>query len=102
MEPEEGRSHTIHGPITLLAALFATMLEAHDARYIADHAFVRTIPIPTLGIRTTDFALSRDNSEALYASGRQAAEAFFQHWDFERYKAQYRQSMPLPRRKRVS
>jgi NTE family protein len=41
------------------------MMEAHDVRYIRDENFVRTIPIPTLGVKTTDFDLSREKSEAL-------------------------------------
>jgi NTE family protein len=101
VEPDAGKPHAITGPISLFGAMFATMLEAHDARYIEDKDFVRTIVIPTLGVRTTDFDLSRDMSTRLYESGRKAAEDFFQHWDFESYKAQYRQMPPLRRRQRV-
>jgi len=64
----------IRGPVSLLGALFSTMMEAHDARYIKDEHFVRTIPIPTLNVGTTEFDISREKSEALYRSGRQAAE----------------------------
>ena len=32
VEPEEGRPHKIYGPLTLFAALFSTLMEAHDAR----------------------------------------------------------------------
>ena len=101
VEPDAGKPHAITGPISLFGAMFATMLEAHDARYIEDKDFVRTIAIPTLGVRTTDFDLSRDMSARLYESGRKAAEDFFQHWDFESYKARYRQTPPLRRRQRV-
>ncbi len=75
----------IHGPISLLSALFSTMMEAHDARYIKDKNFARTIPIPTMGVGTTDFNLPKEKSEALYQSGRQAAEKFFDTWDYETY-----------------
>ena len=74
----------------MFAALFSTMIEAHDARYIEDHDFVRTIPIPTLGVRTTNFGLQPEQKEALYLSGTKAAQAFFKIWDFEKYKARYR------------
>lgn len=77
------------------------MMDAHDTRYIEDADFVRTIPIPTLGVRTTEFDLSRKKSDNLYESGRKAAEEFFQHWDFDKYKAKYRQTKPLKRRQRV-
>lgn len=101
VEPESDQPNTINGPITLFAALFSTMMDAHDARYIADANFARTIPIPTLGIRTTEFDISRKKSDNLYESGRKAAEEFFLRWDFEKYKAQYRQVKPVERRKRV-
>jgi len=100
--PNEGSPHAIHGPISLFAALFSTMMEAHDARYIDDHNFARTIPTPTLGVRTTDFDLSREMAEKLYQSGVKAAEEFFQKWDFETYKMKYRQAQPPARRAMVA
>jgi len=90
VEPEEGTPHRVRGPVSLLAALFSTMMEAHDARYIEDAQFVRTIPIPTLGVSTTEFDISRGKSEALYQSGREAAEKFFATWNFADYVDKYR------------
>ena len=96
VEPEQKREITNHvrGPISLLTALFSTMMEAHDARYIKDEQFARTIPIPTLGVGTTEFDISREKSEALYQSGREAAEIFFDTWDFPKYVAKYRREKP--------
>lgn len=85
VEPGAGRPRAIRGPITLFTALFATMMEAHDARYIEDAHFRRTIAVPTLGVGTVDFDLSRERAQALYESGRAAAAAFFDSWDFDRY-----------------
>ncbi len=76
VEPGEGRLHRVRGPISLLTSLFATMMEAHDARYIEDEQSVRTIPIPTLGAGTTEFDISQARSKALYQSGRWSAEKF--------------------------
>lgn len=90
VEPEEGTPNKIRGPISLLVALFSTMSEAHDARYIEDANFVRTIPIPTLGVGTTEFDISSERSKALYQSGRQAAEKFFATWNFAEYVDKYR------------
>lgn len=90
VEPEEGKPYNISGPLSLLYALFATMMEAHDARYIETANFVRTIPIPTMGVRSTDFDLSLAQREALYVSGKTAATEFFDRWDFEEYKRLYR------------
>jgi len=102
VEPDSGKPNRINGPITLFAALFNTMMDAHDARYIEDADFVRTIPIPTLGVRTTEFDLSRKRSDNLYESGRGAAEKFFDHWDFTSYKREYREKEAMGRRARVS
>lgn len=93
-EPEEGAPRRVRGPISLLAALFSTMMEAHDARYIKDEHFVRTIAIPTLDVKTTEFDLSPAKSETLYQSGRQAAEKFFATWDFTKYVNKYRKGKP--------
>ena len=86
VDPEEGRPHTIFGPVTMLSALFSTMMEAHDARYIKDTDFMRTIPIPTLGVHTTDFEITKEKKEELYQSGIAAARDFFGKWDFGEYK----------------
>jgi len=101
VEPGEGKPNTIQGPITLFAALFSTMMEAHDARYIQDSNFARTIPIPTLGVQTTEFDLSPERRNALYQSGAGAAQEFFEKWDFEQYKKKYRQAPPQDRQERV-
>ncbi len=86
--------HKIRGPISLLIALFSTMSGAHDARYIKDADFARTVSIPTLDVSTTDFDLSPDKSEALYQSGRKAAEKFFSSWNFPKYVSEYRKGKP--------
>lgn len=83
--PNEGRPHNITGPISMLAALFGTMMEAHDTRYIEERNFDRTISIPTLGVRTTDFGISPEKIEQLYRSGVEAAESFFDKWDYQYY-----------------
>jgi NTE family protein len=92
VEPQENYeiAHPISNVMGMLTALFSTMMEAHDARYIKDEDFVRTIPIPTLGVETTEFGISRERSEALYESGREAAEKFFNAWDFGAYVNRYR------------
>lgn len=98
VEPEEGKPNKVGGPIDLLIALFATMSQAHDARYIEDADFVRTIPIPTGKVRTTDFDLSPDQSDNLYQSGRKAAKEFFKNWDFEKYVNKHRKGKPVEHR----
>lgn len=76
----EAEPHKIVGPITMFQAMFDTMLNAHDERYIEKHNLIRTIKIPTLGVSTTKFDLSPQMSMNLYASGIQAGEKFFHSW----------------------
>ena len=80
----------IRGPLSLLRALFVTMMEAHDARYIQRKNFDRTIPVPTLGVGTTDFGIQKARAQALYDSGQGAAERFLSGWDFQKWIHTYR------------
>lgn len=81
-----------------LRGLVETMLEAHDRRYIEDEGYSRTIAIPTLGVRTTDFGLSPAQAQALYEAGHAAARRFLDAWDFAAYIAAFRRGRRLSRR----
>lgn len=89
VEPEAGRAREISSPLSLITACFNAMLESHDERHIREASFARTIPIPTLGINTTDFNIGQEQKTALFNSGY-AAQSFFAKWDFGEYKAKYR------------
>jgi NTE family protein len=78
------------GLTQLLSGLFHTMMEAHDRLYVEKAQFARTIPIPTLGVRTTEFDLPHKRAQELYDSGRTAAEKFLATWDFDAYIAEFR------------
>jgi NTE family protein len=78
------------GLTQLLSGLYHTMVEAHDRLYIEKAQFARTIPIPTLGVRTTEFDLTRNRAQELYDSGRTAAEKFLETWDFDVYLSEFR------------
>ena len=101
VDPQEGKPRDIRSALSMLTALFATMMEAHDARYIRDHNFVRTVPVPTMGVGTTEFDLSPEKSEALYQAGHKAAVEFFERWDFDEYKQKYRQGVEVHRTDRL-
>ncbi|MBB6730546.1 patatin-like phospholipase family protein [Cohnella zeiphila] len=75
----EAQPRRISGPISMFEAMFSTMLGAHDERYIEQHNRLRTVKIPTLGIATTDFRLSAEDSERLYRSGLEAGNYHFSH-----------------------
>ncbi|MEC0176365.1 patatin-like phospholipase family protein [Paenibacillus favisporus] len=74
------KPHLIRGPISMLQAMFETMLSAHDERYIEQENRFRTIKIPTLGVGTTQFHITPEESHQLYESGMQAGKKFFAGW----------------------
>jgi NTE family protein len=78
------------GLVTLVSGMLHTMMEAHDRLYLEKAQFARTIPIPTLGVGTTEFGISKQRKQALYDSGRAAAEKFLSTWDFDAYLAAFR------------
>jgi NTE family protein len=80
-------------------ALLNTLLRAHDRLYMDDHTYVRTIAIPVNGISGTKFDLSSNEADKLYQNGRSAAEQFFSSWDFEAYKATFRNGQPQKSRR---
>jgi NTE family protein len=86
--PDEPPQRGIAGIIGYVKSLVSTMVEAHDRFYIEEQNFQRTIPIATLGVRTTEFDLSRERSLALFEEGRRAAEAFLATWDFAAHQAE--------------
>lgn len=79
----------IRGPFTMARAIVETMMEAHDARYLEEASYARTIVIPTGDVKAVDFSLSRKQKEKLYQKGREAAEKFFATWDYEGYCRKY-------------
>ena len=98
--PEQRKDHA-HGPravVDYVKSLAQTMMEAHDRLYVEQSSYARTIPIPTLGVGTTQFDLPPDNALALYDSGRKAAEKFLDSWDFDAYIAEFRSGKSHSRR----
>jgi NTE family protein len=88
--------------IEFLKVIVETMAQAHDRFYVEQASYARTIPIPTLGVSTTQFDISPEQSRALFESGRGAAAKFLQTWDFEDYKARFRGASAVGRRESVS
>lgn len=90
------------GVVGFVKSLVATMLEAHDRLYVEQADFARTIPIPTLGVGTTEFGLASERAESLYEAGRRAAEEFLERWDFDGYVAEFRRGKRHSRRAEVA
>jgi NTE family protein len=93
------RDRGVSAMVSYVKALAQTMMEAHDRIYVAQATYARTIPIPTLGVSTTDFELTRERKQALYDAGREAAETFLSTWDFDAYVAEFRSGKTHSRRK---
>ncbi|HEX8977622.1 MAG TPA: patatin-like phospholipase family protein [Solirubrobacteraceae bacterium] len=91
----------IGSDIDFLKAIVGTMMEAHDRFYVEQANYARTIPIPTLGVRTTEFDITASRAEALFNSGREAARTFLATWDFEAYVAKFRSGATVSRRASV-
>ena len=51
-------------------SLASTMMAAHDRIYLEKATYARTIPIPTLGIGTTEFGITPERVRMLHESGR--------------------------------
>lgn len=88
-------------PIGYVRAIADTMMEAHDRLYVEQANFVRTIPIPTCGVTTTEFDISPEKTRELFESGRTAAEAFLKTWDFDAYVKKFRKGPPPGRREGI-
>lgn len=87
--------------IDFLEAIAETMMEAHDRFYVEQANYARTIPIPTLGVKTTEFNIPKARAEALFQSGHDAAEQFLATWNFEEYKQKFRSGRAVTRRETV-
>ncbi len=84
--------------VQLLSSMVHTMMEAHDRMYIEKEQYARTIPIPTLGVHTTEFDITQERKQAIYDSGREAAEKFLETWNFEGYLTEFRSGKDHSRR----
>lgn len=84
--------------IDFLKAMAETMMEAHDRLYVEQANYARTIPIPTMGVGTTEFNIAKERALELFDSGRTAAEQFLKAWNFDEYKQRFRSGTSLSRR----
>ncbi len=85
-------------PIGYVRAIAETMMQAHDRFYVEQANYVRTIPIPTCGVTTTQFDITSAQTKELFQSGQTAAKKFLDTWDFDAYKKKFRQGTPPSRR----
>ncbi|MPM39293.1 hypothetical protein SDC9_85926 [bioreactor metagenome] len=86
----EKTSSNPNGFIPYLIDVIETSLSTSEEIYFKDCDAVRIVNIPTLGINTTDFNISKDQMRYLYTSGYMSAKAFLENWDFNTYLKNYR------------
>jgi NTE family protein len=99
--PQQAVLAPARSPIDFARAIVETMMQAHDRIYVEQANYARTIPIPTLGVTTTEFDISPGKAQQLFDSGKQAAEDFLRTWDFDAYIRKFRSGPPPSRRSTV-
>ncbi|GGK02597.1 hypothetical protein GCM10007063_26150 [Lentibacillus kapialis] len=78
--PEQEKPDDIKNAIEMFQAVFSTMLNAHDARYVSTTEKNNIIFIPVDHVDTTDFELNPTTREQLIRIGEERAEAFLKYW----------------------
>lgn len=65
--------------------LVEAIIDNYDETYLTDKDRVRTISIPTAGVKSTDFHILRNKSLKLFKLGYERADQFLNEWDFKEY-----------------
>ncbi|MGV2938265.1 patatin-like phospholipase family protein [Mesobacillus sp. LC4] len=73
-------TNKIKNALNMFEALFETMKDAHDSRYISRKHEKNIIFVPTEGNLTTEFQLSDEKKQELIDLGKTSAEKFFKSW----------------------
>ncbi|WP_062048171.1 patatin-like phospholipase family protein [Bacillus sp. JCM 19034] len=68
--------------IDMYRALFETMSNAHDLRYIDEEHAKNIVFIPVLDIKATDFELTEEQKKELITLGRKETEEFLRDWSY--------------------
>ncbi|MEH7111884.1 patatin-like phospholipase family protein [Neobacillus niacini] len=76
----EHEKHQIKNAIQLFGALFETMKDAHDSRYISRKHEKNIIFVPNEGALSMEFHLTDEKKQELFELGRNAAKKFFKSW----------------------
>ncbi|MBM7701566.1 patatin-like phospholipase family protein [Metabacillus iocasae] len=77
---EDGQVNHITNAIELFGALFETMKDAHDARYISRRHEKNIIFIPTDHVLATEFVLTDKKKDELIALGKKRGTDFLKKW----------------------
>lgn len=77
---EDSKPKDIKNAYDMFHALFTTMKQAHDARYISRKDENNIIFIPVEKVDTMDFKIEQETKDNLVAIGREHTESFLHHW----------------------
>ncbi|BCO37651.1 phospholipase [Mycobacterium heckeshornense] len=79
------------GPPSLLERLITTILVGRDQAYLNQPwVDARTIRVDSTEVNFLDFGISRQDAEALFDKGYEAAHAFISTWDWAEYLERFR------------
>ncbi|MGP3559840.1 patatin-like phospholipase family protein [Geobacillus sp. BK01] len=81
-KPGEQPKRRISNALDLYEALFATMKEAHDARYISRRHEKNIIFLPVENFLSTDFSIDPEARRHLIEYGRERARQFLRQWAY--------------------
>ncbi|AGT32753.1 hypothetical protein M493_12530 [Geobacillus genomosp. 3] len=81
-KPGEQPKRRISNALDLYEALFATMKEAHDARYISRRHEKNIIFLPVENVLSTDFSIDPEARRHLIEYGRERARQFLRQWAY--------------------
>lgn len=81
---EEAKGHKIKNALNLFEALFSTMKNAHDEKYISRKHEKNIIFIPTDGHSATQFDLSEKAKQDLLELGRSRTTQFINTWEYNK------------------
>lgn len=77
-------------PISYMYDIAGTLSYDREKKTKSQENMARSIVIPTVGVNSTEFNISRERNIELYKSGYRSAEEFLKKWDFEDYIKKYR------------
>lgn len=81
-------SHTALGKgdiISYVLDIIDTVVDEDETRSIKDIDLIRTTMIPSAGIKSTDFNITKEESLRLFNAGYSSALEFYRKWNFTEY-----------------
>lgn len=76
------KPHEVDNALEMFNALFKTMKDAHDSRYITRKHVKNIMFIPMKGVSATEFELTEENKAMLINQGKKSAEKFLKRWAY--------------------